>query len=67
MSSQNINISRPIKGKSPIVGIRIPRDEMNEIRQAAIFQDVTYSDFIRTAALRSARRVNNKAAAQAQS
>lgn len=57
MSTENIK-RRRTSGKSPIVNVRIPREDMDAIRAAAKAKAVSYSGFIRAAAILAAREVN---------
>lgn len=52
------NIKRQKRGVSPIVNVRIPREDMDAIRAAAKAKAVSYSGFIRAAAILAAREVN---------
>ena len=52
------NIKRQKRGVSPIVNVRIPREDIDAIRAAAKAKAVSYSGFIRAAAILAAREVN---------
>ena len=52
------NIKRQKRGVSPIVNVRSPREDMDAIRAAAKAKAVSYSGFIRAAAILAAREVN---------
>ena len=50
------NLKRKSKG-NPIVNVRIPREDMDIVRTAAREKSLTYSAFIRQAAVLAARQV----------
>lgn len=55
MSIENIKSK---SGVSPIVNVRIPREDMEIIRTAARGKSLSYSAFIRMAAVEVAKAVN---------
>ena len=59
MTAKNINPNRASRVVKPIVNVRIAREEMDIIRQAAQAQALSYSAFIRHAAVSVARQINS--------
>lgn len=64
MSDKNINPAPEKKGVSPIVNVRIPKSDMQEIRKAAEQSSLPVATFIRVSALSHARQVLMGEAAQ---
>ena len=59
MSEKNINPAHVRSAVKPIVNVRIAPEEMDIIRKAAKTQALSYSAFIRHAAVNLARQINN--------
>ena len=59
MSEKNINPAHVRSAVKPIVNVRIAPEEMDIIRKAAKTQALSYSAFIRHAAVSLARQINN--------
>ena len=59
MSEKNINPAHVRSAVKPIVNVRIAPEEMDIIRKAAKTQALSYSTFIRHAAVSLARQINN--------
>lgn len=57
MSAESINPAPSKKGVSPIVNVRIPVDDIEEIRKAAKLSSLPLATFIRVSALSEARQV----------